>query len=182
MLRVFLFLLFFSSQALGQYFPRGMSYNDNYLPNLDEPDKWMISVDGIYDWQKEKNDTSQTSYQTTRAGFNLFYGGKNFRGGAQVLHDFNRDVKDLSIGMAMAFNRPLFVEGGLGYLTRSTDFTSSEGWSFNIKVGYYWNWIMQINYRVRVRVSLMYNYKKINEVGDPAVTTFHPFIGFEFET
>ena len=159
-----------------------MSINDGYLPNLDEPDKWFVNLDGTFDWQKEKTNTGEVSLQTTRANFNLFYGGQNLRGGAMVIHDFNRDVKDLSIGAGLAFNRPLFLELGVGYLSRVSDTQSSEGWSYSAKVGYYYRWITHVKYRIRVRLSLMYHHKKINDVGDPGVTTFHPYLGFEFET
>lgn len=179
---LFLAFFFVSLPCLGQYFPRGISLNDGYLPNLDEPDKWIIAVDGIYDWQKEKSSTAQSSHPTTRTGFNLFYGGQKFRAGLQVLHDFNQDVKDLSLGFGMAFNRPLFFEVGGGYVTRSADSFSADGFSVNGRLGYYWNWITQVKYRVRLRVSLMYNFKKFNDVGDSSITTFHPFIGLEFET
>ena len=177
---VFTILLSFNLQA--QYYPRGTSFNDGYLPNLDQPDKWIVALDGSFDWQKERTETAQVSYQTTHANFNLFYGGQNFRGGVQVIHDFNRDVKDLSLGLGFAFNRPLFFEFGAGYLSRVTDTRSTEGWSFNGKFGYYYDWIMYVKYRVRIRLSLMYNHKTINEVGNPVVTNFYPFIGFEFET
>jgi len=180
---LFLFVFLFSFSALGQYFPRGININDGYLPNLDEPDKWMISLDGMFDWQKEdQTGAQQVSYQTTHANFNAFYGGQNFRGGAQVIHDFNRQVKDLSIGFGLAFNRPLFVELGAGYLSRVRDNSSTEGWSYSVKVGYYFNWVMDIKYRIRMRISMMYNHKHVNDTGDPKVTNFYPFIGFEFET
>lgn len=182
-MKAFLILFFLiSSPCFGQYYPSGVSLNDGYLPNLDEPNKWIVSLDGMFDWQRESGATSETSFQTTHANFNLFYGGQNFRGGAQVVHDFNRSVKDLSIGFGFAFNRPLFLELGAGYLNRVASNTSTEGWAYNAKVGYYYNWIMHVKYRVRVRLSVVYSEKTTNDNGDPRVTNFYPFIGFEFET
>lgn len=180
----YLFLLFFlfSFNSWGQYYPRGTSINDGYLPNLEEPDKWFINFDGMFDWQKQKDNNRQSSFQSTHANFNLFHGGQNFRGGIQVIHDFSFDIKDLSVGAGFAFGRPLFVEVGVGYLSRLARNQSSEGWSYNVKVGYYYRWIAHVSYRVRVRLSLMYNYKRINDVADPRVSDFYPFLGFEFET
>lgn len=178
----FLLTLFLSLPVYGQYYPRGTSLNDNYLPNLDQPDKWIVDVDGMFDFQKEKLSNSEQSYQTTRSNFNLFYGGQNFRGGVQVLHDFSRDVKDLSLGLGMTFNRPLFFEAGIGYLSRIRNSTSTEGWSYNIKVGYYYSWIMRLQFRVRVRLSLVFDQKILHDNNNPSVTNFYPLIGFEFET
>ncbi len=182
-MKLLLILIFFFTPVLeAQYFPRGTNINDGYLPNLDQPDKWIISLDGMFDWQRERVQGTETTDQTTHGHFNLFYGGQNFRGGLQVIHDFNRQVKDLSLGVGFAFNRPLFVEVGAGYLNRVAGTRSSEGWSYNAQVGYYYNWIMYVKYRVRIRLSILYNYKKINEVGDPDVSHLYPMIGFEFET
>ena len=179
---IFLIFFLFSGAAWGQYYPRGTSFNNGYLPNLDEPDKWIVTLDGMFEWQREKNNNGQTSYQSTHANFNVFYGGKNFRGGAQVIHDFSFDVKDLSLGAGFALGRPLFLELGAGYLNRVGRTSSSEGWSYSAKVGYYYRWITHVSYRVRVRLSLMYNYKRLNDVADPRVSNFYPFLGFEFET
>ncbi len=179
---VFLFFFLFTSSTFAQYYPRGTNLNDGYLPNLDEPDKWIMSVDGMFDWQKEKSDLSEVSYQTTHAHVNVFYGGQNLRGGLQVIHDYNRQVKDLSVGFGLSFNRPLFFEIGAGYLNRVAGQQSSEGWSFSGKVGYYYNWIMYVRYRVRIRLSFVYNHKNINDLGTPSVSHFYPLIGFEFET
>ena len=181
-LYVFFFLILFSSASFAQYYPRGTSMNNGYYPNLDVPDKWIFAVDGMFDWQKESTAATQTSFQTSHANLNAFYGGQNFRGGLQVIHDQNRAVKDLSVGFGLGFNRPLFFEIGAGYLNRNLNGASTEGWSYSAKLGYYYNWIMYVKYRVRVRISLMYNYKKVNSIGDPTVTNFYPLIGFEFET
>ena len=82
----------------------------------------------------------------------------------------------------MAFNRPLFFEFGVGYLNRVISNASTEGWSYHAKVGYYFRWNMQVRYRTRFRIALVYNHKIINDFGDPKVTNFYPMIGFEFET
>ena len=179
---LFFFLFVFCGSSYSQYYPSGVSMNDGYLPNLNEPDKWIISLDGMFEWDREDTQTTQTSFQTSHANFNLFYGGQKLRGGVQVVHDLSRDIKDLSVGVGLAYNRPLFIEVGAGFLNRVLSSSSTDGWSYNVKVGYYYNWIMHVKYRVRVRLSLMYNYKKLNDVGDPTVTNFYPFIGFEFET
>ncbi len=177
-----IFLLFFSSVANGQYYPRGTTLNNNYWPNVDEPIRWFITLDGMYDFQNEKQSGSDVSSQSTHANFNLFYGGRNFRAGANVIHDFNLVTKDLSMGFAMAFSRPLFFELGAGYLNRSSGPASTEGWSYHAKVGYYFRWITEVKYRTRFRIALVYNYKTLNDTGDPKVTNFYPIIGFEFET
>ena len=176
-------LIFSSSFSFGQYVPRGVSLNDGYLPNLDEPDKWILGIDGIFDWQKEDTTTTSTSYQLTRSNLNLMYGGQSFRGGLQVIHDFSRDVKDLSIGLGFTYNRPFFFEAGAGYLQRLLSQQSFDGWSYNAKVGYYVNWVMHIKYRFRIRMAFAVNYKTINSsAGDLNVLHFYPLLGLEFET
>ncbi len=171
-----------STQANAQYYPLGVSMNDGYLPNLDEPDKWIFSLNGMYDWQKEKTQTSQTSYQLTHGLLNVFYGGHGFRGGVQIIQDFNRDVKDLSLGLGFAINRPFFLEAGAGYLTRLLSTTSYEGWSYNAQLGYALNWHMHVKYRTRIRFSFMFNYKELNDLEETKVLNFYPLLGFEFET
>lgn len=156
--------------------------NDGYLPNLSEPNKWMVSVDGMFDWQKEKLQNSDRSYQLTHSNFNLFFGGQKFRGGVQVVHDFSHDIKDLSVGLGVAFNRPVFLELGAGYLNRVMNTTSFDGWSYNAKVGYSVDWVMQIKYRLRIRMAMMFNYKTINSGYPQGVYNFYPFLGLEFET
>ncbi|MEM7647156.1 MAG: hypothetical protein AAF203_09620 [Pseudomonadota bacterium] len=179
---LFLVLFLFSFFSEAQYYPRGINLNDNYLPDLDAPNKWMLSLDGMLDFQKEQLQASDVTYQTTRLGVNIFYGGQVFRGGLQVLQDHNRAVKDLSLGLGIAFNRPLFFELGLGYLNRLAGAQSYDGTSYNFKVGYNVNWVMHIKYRVRIRMALMFNYKTINAGFSQNVLQFHPFLGLEFET
>jgi hypothetical protein len=167
---------------MAQYYQRGVNLNNNYLPNLDEPHKWIFNLDGIFDWQKESLQAGQTSYQLSRANINIFYGGQLFRGGVQVGHDFNRDVKDISVGLGFSYNRPFFIEGGVAYLNRLLNNTSYDGTTYNLKAGYYFNWKMHISYRVRIRFSLASSYKKVNSGSDHYVITIYPLIGFEFET
>ncbi len=175
-------ILFYSPVAFSQYYPRGTTMNNNYWPNIEEPIMWFIALDGMYDFQNEKRSGSDVSTQTTHANFNLFYGGRNFRAGANVIHDFNLVTKDLSMGLGMAFGRPLFFEFGVGYLSRVRDSTSTEGWSYHGKIGYNFPWLTDVKYRTRFRIALVYNQKTLNDNGDPRVTHFYPIIGIEFET
>ena len=176
---LFLFLILFSLSSFGQYFPRGTNINDGYLPNLDEPDKWILGLDGVYDFQKESSDTAETSYQLTRGNLNLFYGGQVFRGGLQVIHESNRRVQDLSIGLGFTYRRPLFFELGAGTLSRTLANSSDSGTFVNAKVGYYYNWVMDIRYRFRVRIAMAFGYKMLS---NQTVTNFYPLLGLEFET
>ena len=179
---LFLLVFLLSRPAFGQYYPRGTTLNNNYWPNVDEPIRWMINLDGMFDFQNEKIGNATTTVQTTHANFNLFYGGKNFRGGANVVHDYNLVTKDLTVGFGVAFGRPLFIELAAGYLSRTRDTTSTEGWSYHAKLGYNFRWITEVRYRTRFRIALVYNYKTVNDIGDPKTSNFYPIIGFEFET
>jgi hypothetical protein len=143
---------------------------------------WFINLDGMYDFQNQRSPGVDATSQITHLNFNLFYGGENFRAGANVIHDFNLVTKDLAVGLGMAFGRPLFFELGLGYLSRVQGAVSAEGWSYHGKVGYNFRWITHVKYRTRFRVALVYNQKTLNDTGDPIVTHFYPLIGFEFET
>ena len=179
---LFLFILLFSIPSFGQYYPRGTTLNNNYWPNVDEPVRWMINLDGMFDFQNEKIGDTTTTVQTTHGNFNLFYGGKNFRAGANVVYDFNLINKDLAIGAGMAFGRPLFFEVAAGYLSRTRESSSTEGWSFHGKIGYNFRWITEVKYRTRFRIAMVYNWKTINDVGTPNIIHFYPLIGIEFET
>lgn len=179
---VLIFFLFFSHQSFAQYYPRGVNINDNYLPDFDAPNKWILGLDGMYDLQKESTQNTNVTYEVTRANLNLFYGGQIFRTGLQVLNDVNRGVKDVSIGLGFTYNRPFFLEGGVGYLTRTLTNTSFDGTLYQAKVGYYFNWIMHIKYRVRIRLAFAFSYKKINSGLEQSVIHSYPLLGFEFET
>ncbi len=156
--------------------------NNNYWPNVEEPIMWFINLDGMFDYQNERQASADLTGQVTHFNFNLLYGGQNFRAGANVIHDFNLVTKDLSVGFVMAFGRPFFFELGAGYLNRSQSTTSTEGWSYHGKLGYYFPWITEVKFRTRFRIALVYNQKTLNDNGDPRVTHFYPIIGFEFET
>lgn len=178
---IFVFL-FTANLSWAQYYPRGTNLNDGYLPNLDQPDKWMISLDGGFDWQREEIGGQNVNYQVTHTQFNLFYGGQVFRGGVQVIHDLAREVKDLSVGVGFAYSRPLFFELGIGYLNRVLSNQSFDGTAINAKIGYNVEWIMRVNYRVRIRLAFAASRKSINSGGDQNVLHFYPLLGLEFET
>ena len=178
-------LNFMLPAAFAQYSPRGTSLNDGYWPNLDEPNKWVIGAETLFDLQRETDNTTTTSFQLSHGHFNWQYGGQQLRGGLQIIYDDLRvrGMSDLSIGAGLTFNRPLFFELGLGYLTRDVGQQSFDGWSFNAKVGYYFRLLMHVKYRFRFRFSLNANYKTIREgSGNREVLSFYPLLGFEFET
>ena len=183
-----LILILLISQSIvsqAQYSPRGTSLNDGYWPNLDEPDKWILGVEALFDMQREKDTTGTTNYQLSHGHFNWQYGGQVIRGGLQVIYDDLRirGINDLSVGAAITFRRPLFFEFGAGYLTRNLATQSFDGWSFNVKMGYYFRLLMHVKYRFRFRFSVNANYKTLREgVGNREVLSFYPLLGFEFET
>lgn len=182
---LFFLFFFYTSLSLGQYFPRGMGYNDNYLPDFDATDKTIVGIDGMFDIQKEDNSASSTSttYQVTRGHLNIMYGGQVLRGGLQVIQETNRDIKDLSFGLGLTYSRPLFFEASIASLQRTVGAQSFSGMSYNTKVGYYYNLIMHIKYRFRIRLALSVNYKSISApVGESNVLQFYPLLGLEFET
>lgn len=183
-MKLLLLLLFTFSTFLvhAQYFPRGININDNYLPNLEEPDKWIVGLDGVFDFQNEESSSGGTGSPFHRFHFNVFYGGQVFRAGLQVSHEFKRDVKDITIGAGFTYGRPFFLEAGVGHLTRSLASTSFDGTVVNLRLGYYFNWIMHIKYRMRVRLALASSYKTINSGTNQRALIFYPLVGFEFET
>lgn len=177
-----IFLIFFSLHGYSQYFPRGVNINDNYLPNLDEPDKWVLGFDGMFDLQRESSNTGETASPLHRLNFNIFYGGQIFRAGLQVAQEFKQDVKDISLGLGFTYGRPWFLEAGVGYVTRSVATSSFDGTGVQLKLGYYFTWHMHIKYRIRVRLALASSYKQMNSGTGLNVLSVYPLFGFEFET
>gem|GEM_PF-4720264 len=167
-----------------QYYPRGVRFNDNFLPNLTEPDKFFLLIDGMVDFQKEKQDSGTTVFENTHFQGQMLYGGQQLRGGLLIMQDNSqRNVKDLTVGLSLSIRRPVFFELGVGLLTRSLASETSDGFAATARIGYGIRILHQINYRIRLRITGNFIYKSINTgTGTITGTQFYPLIGLEFET
>lgn len=175
-----------SPSAYGQYWPRGTSYNDHFYPNIDEPDKFLLTVDTMVDLQREYDESGARRLILEDYHFQgrFYFGGRKFRGGVLIAHDLDsRDVKDLSLGLGAGFSRPFFFDIGAAYLMRNDPLEDQEGLTVNGQFGYEIRMVYQVKYRVRFRVLGNVMYKRINTTSGPVNSVeFFPMVGIDFET